>query len=381
MTVSVIQGVQVLLSEYAAIRPGDHCVITYTPDSREPAAWVAVGLKTRGITPKMVMMRPLVDEEFAERLKAVLPEPEQVAGRLVIFTLEKDTMSHFEPLKWVLERFGNEKCQILRVISASSEFFTEAMNLSPRELTGLNSSLLFQLNGQHSLHVSTEGGTDLRIEVDEQRFDWISNRGVWRPGGFTILPAGEIATFPVTVDGTLVADGAINCNIISRLDMRLAAAPLTVEIEGGKAVSFHSANPEIKELVGLCFARPHGMNIGELGFGTNSGISRFIPHNSHINERRCGLHLGFGQHNQPRSRVNYQTDIHLDLITNGAVVEVLGEDRTIDLNAVVPSDQPHPKSTRDEDIVEDCCGFGYGQLQSKCDLSQFAPPAPAAQRD
>ncbi|HEX9995341.1 MAG TPA: hypothetical protein VGB14_20640 [Acidimicrobiales bacterium] len=357
----IFRGVDRLLSAYAGLERRDAVVVVYSPDSRDAAAWLAAGVKARGVEPSLVAMRPLVDEAFEERLRGVLPAKDDLAGRLVIFTLEKESMSHFGPLTSVLEEYGDD-CQIVRIISASEEFFTEGLNLTPDELSQRNATLLSRLNGRKTIRIKSDGGTDLQVELDSSRYDWISNRGLHRGGHFTILPAGEIATYPAAIEGVLVADGAVNCNVISRLDMRLADTPLTVEVEGGRAVDFSCANPRIHELVGLCFTRPYGRNVGELGFGTNVGVRRFLPENSHLNERRPGVHVGFGQHNQPPSRVSYLEDIHLDLIADGARIEIDGEPGVLDLHDLAVTCAAHP-DVRDEDITGDCCGFGYRQLR------------------
>lgn len=357
----IFRGVDVLLSAYARLDEDDAVMVVYTIDSRDAAAAVAAGVKARGVEPRLVAMRPLVDDGFEDRLRAVLPAKGDIAGSLVVFTLEKETMSHFLPLTTVLEEYGDE-CKIIRIISASDEFFTEGMNLTPEDLSQRNATLLERLNGEKSIRIKSHGGTDLKVDLDSSRYDWISNRGVWRKGHFTILPAGEIATYPAAIDGVLVADGAVNANVISRLDMRLSDTPLTVHIEAGRAVDFSCENAKISELVGLCFTRPFGKNVGELGFGTNVGITQFVRENSHLNERRPGVHIGFGQHNQQPSRVSYHEDIHLDLIADGARIEVVGEPGVLDLQDLTVTCAAHP-DVRDEDITGDCCGFGYGQLR------------------
>ncbi|MEV5595300.1 hypothetical protein [Streptomyces sp. NPDC052496] len=355
-------GVDALLDRYVGISDRDHCVVTFSPDSREAAAWLVAGLKQRKLSTQIVGMRPLVDYEFAGRLNSAMPDAGSFTGRLVIFTLERDTMSHFSPLLEVLQRFGGDRCMVVRIISASREFFEKALNLGPDELSARNAALLTRLTEARSVRVRSRGGTDLRIHLDNDRFDWISNRGVWRPGGFTILPAGEIATYPARIDGRLVADGALNCNVITRIDTRLTAHPLTVDIEDGRATGFSGADDDVRELVELCFKQPHGTRVGELGFGTNSGIDQFIPANSHINERRVGVHIGFGQHNQDRAVVGYEEKVHLDLITDGAELFLDEESEPIDLGNLQLTGDEHPPLVRDEDITGDCCGYGYGQL-------------------
>ncbi|MEU1456924.1 hypothetical protein [Streptomyces avermitilis] len=355
-------GVDALLDRYAGLSDRDHCVVVFAPDSREAAAWLVAGLKQRKLSTQVIGMRPLVDYGFAARLKSAVPDPESFTGRLVIFTLERDTMSHFSPLLNVMQQFGSDRCMVVRIISASREFFEQALNLGPDELSARNAALLTRLTKARSIRVRSRGGTDLRIRLDAGRYDWISNRGVWRPGGFTILPAGEIATYPARIDGRLVADGALNCNVITRIDTRLAAHPLTVGITDGRATGFTGGDDDVRELVELCFKQPHGTRVGELGFGTNSGIDRFIPANSHINERRVGVHIGFGQHNQDRAVVGYEEKVHLDLITDGAELYIDDECEPVDLENLQLTGDEHPELVRDEDITGDCCGFGYGEL-------------------
>ncbi|WP_157440419.1 aminopeptidase [Actinokineospora inagensis] len=370
----VFEGVDALLDDFVVITDEDTVVVTYTPDSREPAAWVALGLKHRGFTAAIVPMLPLQDESFAGRLAEALPDRSAVQGRLVIITLERDTMSHFEVLQPILRDYGPDKTMILRIISASADFFTKALNVSPLELSALNATLLHRVNSAKRVRVTTSGGTDITVELDSEKYQWISNRGVWRPGGFTILPAGEIATYPVTVEGVLVADGAYNANIISDLNAKLADNPVRVEIEAGKARDLTCANPELQEMFRLCLDSPNGRNVGEFGLGTNHGINEYITTNSHINERRCGLHLGFGQHNQSFSRVAYAAYAHLDLICDGGLMWIDDDVDPIDLSHVEPIDVPHPVDALDEDITGDCCGMGYRQLRGLSEDPTCAVP-------
>jgi hypothetical protein len=80
---------------------------------------------------------------------------------------------------------------------------------------------------------------------------------------------------------------------------------------------------------------------------------------SHLNERFPGIHLGFGAPNQPEHLVPYDADIHLDVITRGAVVECASSGRRISLQDFVPEERVlHPALIRDMDVAEDCCARG-----------------------
>ena len=220
--------------------------------------------------------------------------------------------------------------------------------------------------GAKRLHIQTRGGTDLRVTIDTELHRWISNRGVWRPGSVVILPAGEVATFPASIEGVLVADFAFNLNAITDRDARLHDCPVTTWIERGRVVRYECRNLEISRFLDECFQTCCAHNVGELGFGTNFGVETSIPMNSHINERYPGVHLGFGQHNQDANTVDYFCHIHLDLIARGGLVWVDSEPVPLDLESIIPSSRPHPTRFRDEDVfspqfadleIDDCCGM------------------------
>ena len=123
---------------------------------------------------------------------------------------------------------------------------------------------------------------------------------------------------------------------------------------------------DAKRFLDQCFETHCAYNVGELGLGTNTMVKSPIFLNSHINERRPGVHLGFGQHNQDPGVVGYQCAIHLDLVADGGIIRFKDGSPEIDLEDVAPSMSAHPLSTRDEDVfspesydleIDDCCGI------------------------
>ncbi|AUX48509.1 hypothetical protein SOCE26_100470 [Sorangium cellulosum] len=358
-------GVDVLLDDYARVDPEDQVLVAYTPESREPAAWVAAALKMRGNNLATISMQPMRDETFAHRLAAALPRPGARSGKLVVITVERDTMSHTEIFREALSRYNRCQWLIARIINASEELFVHGMNVRSAELSALNTSLLRRLMGARELRVKTAGGSDFRVTLDSDKYRWISNRGAWTPGRFIVLPAGEVATYPVSVDGVLVADGAFNVNVFTKLDARLGQHPVRFRIKDSKVVDFECASRQVSELLRVCFARPFATSVGELGFGTNTGIAEFVSMNSHINERRPGVHIGFGQHNQSIYVVEHHCDIHMDMIASGGAVWVDDDPEPIDLQRVMPSSEAHPTLVLDEDIDGDCCGLWLDEEQAR----------------
>jgi len=369
-------GVQSLLDNYLKVQADDHVVVLYTSDSSDPAAWVSAALDLRGIRAKRVWMAPLRDEGFLERLKAALPPPAEVEGRLLVLGLERHSMSHTEALGSAISKYKNSR--VLRAISACSDLFSTALSVTPEELTARNVAILERLMNAKRLRITTESGSDVSITLDAKH-RWISNRGMARPGGVVILPAGEVATFPASVDGKFVADFAFNANVITTRDSRLHNHPVTLWIEDGRVVKYECADASMRRFLENCFYTHCAYNVGELGFGTNFAVTDAISMNSHINERRPGVHLGLGMHNQDPAVVGYQCSIHLDLIARGGLVWIDDDEVPLDMERIVPSSHSHPTTSRDEDVfspdledleVDDCCGI----LTNDGELKLFSEP-------
>jgi leucyl aminopeptidase (aminopeptidase T) len=355
------EGVQSLLDNYAKVRADDIVVVLYTSDSYESAAWVSAALELREIPVRRVWMAPLRDDGFLDRLTSALPSPAELRGRVVVLGFERDTMSHTRTLADALSRYHKRQRAVFRAISASPSLFSDALRVSPEELSARNTAVLERCMAAVRLRIKARGGTDLKVTLDNKRHRWISNRGAARAGGVVILPAGEVATFPASIDGIFVADFAFNVNAITDRDARLHDHPVTVWVQEGRAVKYECDDPLTSRFLDECFARQCAYNVGELGFGTNVAVRDGIAMNSHINERRPGIHLGFGQHNQELDVVGYQCSIHLDLITRGGMVWVDEDPVPLDLERIVPSTRPHPENLQDADVSspepDDCCGI------------------------
>ncbi len=185
---AVRQGVSNLLDDYVGVRRADEVFILYTADARDPAAWILAEFIGRGLEPRVIRMNASQDQTLEQRLREALPDPAKLRSRLVLLTVERDTMSHFLPLRRALAPYREQAWAMLRLINASAAFFRHALNVTPRMLSGLNGALLTRLMPAKSVHISSSSGTSLDVKLDSKRYRWLSNRGVWREGAFRVLP-------------------------------------------------------------------------------------------------------------------------------------------------------------------------------------------------
>src|SRR5262249_13403110 len=105
----------------------------------------------------------------------------------------------------------------------------------------------------------------------------------------------------------------------------------------------HCSDGNVQRYLDEFFAMQGSRGIEELGFGTNTAIKIATQRNSHINERKAGIHLGFG-------RPDDAAAIHLDLIASGGLVWVDDDPIAFDPDNIVPSVREHPPNLQVEDV-------------------------------
>jgi len=357
----VRRGVSLLLDEYVGIQRQDQLVILYGRDAREPTAWIAAELGSRGFTPALIDMNVISGSDvrgFTNRMAGLSLTPGRIAQRLVVLAVECDAVTPSAWIRKALAEFPRSKVDMFRIVMAGKDFFEQGVNASPAVLDRINAGLLNKLRSVPEFKIRTSSGSDLDVTLDPSRYRWISNRGISREGAFSFLPAGEVGTYPVEINGVLVADGAFNVTAYTKLDPRLADHPVTIEIENGTMVNYRCEDESVRTLIRRCVSFPNADRVGELGFGTNVGIGRFTPLNSHLNERYPGVHIGFGQHNQLPG-VLFDCDVHLDFIASDCTIEIEGE-RPIKSGQFKDLTGAHPAieaGVFDEDLDGDCCGL------------------------
>lgn len=244
----------------------------------------------------------------------------------VIAYFEKTESTHSKELLHYLKTHMGSHQQFFRVFDFSNELFSEAFRVPQAQLLELNEAIIAKGRCSSIVTVRSDLGTDLQIRLEE-KYGWINSCGLFRNSKPGVLPPSEVATYSNAVNGVIYADGAINTNFGFPIDPRLAEHPVRVEIENSQVVSVYCEHKIINHLLQKFFQIENAKRVGEVGFGTNIGLTQFVPFLSHINERFPSLHLGFGANNQGAPLVMWKCPMHLDLILD--CCEVFFDDELI----------------------------------------------------
>jgi len=341
-------GLSNLLNEYISITADDTAIVVFTAEVQEAATWVVGALRARGVAVEVVPTRPFKDEGLSERLKAVIPAVQNLAGTLYFFVMESQSLSHSKVHEQALSSLPRDRVRVVWLHNSSRELFELGLAVTPGYLEARNATLLSKLTGATRLNITSTGGTDLEVGLDG-RYKWGSNRGMAAAGERLVLPGGEINTYAAEINGTLVVDGAVHLNRIVRGKVGgLRETPILIDIVDGVAQSIECADPGLRGRMHEWLADDNAKRVGELGFGTNTGVDRFTDWNSRINERAPSVHIGLGQHDQAPKLVGYWADIHLDLIMADSQLHIEDEP-PFDLRDFANESVSHPESLSNAD--------------------------------
>lgn len=191
----------------------------------------------------------------------------------------------------VLTQHGIERRRHAHMLGVSDPILRQSLRADYRAVHELGERLVRVLESTYEIKVESPAGTDLRARRD-LGCRWYNQGGLQHEPGWTNLPAGEVVTTPLTVDGVFVCDGGVWLTDGGTID-RLEARKVTLRFEHGSLVDVEG--PEAARAAILADADGHaeGRRVGQIAFGTNVGV--LAPIGQHAQDVKLpGVHLVLG---------------------------------------------------------------------------------------
>ncbi|WP_204800866.1 hypothetical protein [Mycobacterium riyadhense] len=305
---SVIEGMDRLCTSYLELRPDDRVLMLYSNELQgDDDQSLLDTLRERiGAHSVGVWIKPA--DAFDEC---------DLADCDVLLLVSMVSSSHRAKILEYLELAGGQRrTRIFRLFNFSPQLFKLTLAVDRSSLDSLNNSVIGAARSTQDIHITNGAGTDLHVRPLADG-GWTNSSGYFCGRFPAILPPGEVNTYTPHVTGTVVADGAINSSFGFPGDPRLATSPITLEITESVVKKATCADPVVSYVLSNFFKVENADRVGEVGFGTNEGITEWVNFLSHINERHPGLHLGLGTPSQPQSKVGWGSPLHLDMILDG----------------------------------------------------------------
>lgn len=188
------------------------------------------------------------------------------------------------------------------------------MNVDYEKMLTIANNLIAGFDDAATVHITTEAGTDLQLDVTERIF--VHDLKATVEAGAN-LPCGEIYCAPVETgaNGILVVDGCYACH-------GKVPAPVFITVSNGRAVEVAGDDDQTVGIInGLMETDAGARTIAELGIGLNPG-ARLTERMLEAEKAHRTAHLAFGSNEGFPGGVNHSTT-HIDYLILKPSMEVI----------------------------------------------------------
>ncbi|HEX3645634.1 MAG TPA: aminopeptidase [Vicinamibacterales bacterium] len=309
------------------IQRGEQVALIADQASAQVAASIAAALDGVGAPYQSVLIENLVTRPMTAAPPAVLEALERADAGILCVQPEQGELGARMAIVSVVER---RAIRYAHMVGVTPQIMRQGMRADYRLVDELSQRLCERMPRARRLRVETAGGTSLTATFDPA-MTWVKTSGLINRRYWSNLPAGEVFTTPLSVDGVFVCDGTAGDYFGPKYgDLR--TSPLTLEITGGRLQSAHSDRKDLEqEFWRYCHTDEHSNRVGELAFGTNIALEEMIGVLLQ-DEKIPGVHLAFGDPYGSQTGAPWKSRTHIDVLTRGCDVwiddeQVIGNGR------------------------------------------------------
>jgi leucyl aminopeptidase (aminopeptidase T) len=212
-------------------------------------------------------------------------------------------------------------CRHAQMAGVTRQMMETGMAADYHEVASLAKRLHEIVGGASEIAVTGDMGTDLVARFTPAH-RWIGGNAIYRePGQWGNLPAGEVATSPLTVDG-IFATRVIG-EQFSRYGM--LDEPAVFRIADGRLVDVSAPSPADlrEELLAYLDTEPCSRRVGEFAIGCNTALDRLIGELLQ-DEKFPGVHIAFGDPYPRETGADWSCVTHVDIVAEGCTITVDG---------------------------------------------------------
>ena len=161
--------------------------------------------------------------------------------------------------------------------------------------------------------LSTPNGTNIKATFSK-KLRWVPDTGLlWHKGMWGNLPAGEVFTCPLAIEGTMVVDGTLG-DFFNEKYGDLKDTPISIPIANSRATveEITCDNEELLVEFKKYLSNDKNSNrVGEFACGTNIALNDLIS-NLLQDEKFPGVHIAFGNPYPQETGADWQSSGHVD---------------------------------------------------------------------
>lgn len=291
------------------IQPSEKVTVITDEASLEIAASLVQELETLGVD-----YNPFILEELAPRPLADMPQPvldDLETSQVSIFAVyaQANELRTRMQMTEVVNRRGIRHAHMVNI---EKPIMLDGMRADYNAVDALSVKVYDIVTRAKTIRARTPAGTDITAQLTPE-YNWLKTSGIISPKKWGNLPGGEVFTTPLEVNGTFVIDGVVGDYLCAKYGS-LQAAPLTIEVEGNRLKSAHSANKELEaEFWNYTHTDENSDRVGEFAIGTNIGLHGVIG-NILQDEKVPGIHIAFGNPYGAHTGAQWDSTTHIDVV-------------------------------------------------------------------
>lgn len=307
MAEELLEAAAAVVRAHLGVQPGERVVVV-TDEARRDIGMALFGAAQESGAEAMFI-------EMIERPNHGAEPPGAVAAAMlegdVILLPTSKSLSHTAARKAA----SDTGARIASMPLITEDMMIRALRADPARLKRLGAAYAQALTEGETARLTAPGGTDCMFELAGR--EAISDDGdLTAAGAFGNLPAGEAFIAPVEgkTEGVIVFDGSLSPD-------GAVAAPVTVEVSGGRAVDVTGGPVPLFASLPEDYG-PDAWEVAELGIGTND---RAIVTGNILEDEKVAstVHVAFGN-NATIGGVT-QVASHHDGVILDATLEIDGE--------------------------------------------------------
>ncbi len=293
-----------------AVQPGEITTLITDRHTSPVAASLLRELNEVGAASHVVVLENVARRPMPRMPFEVLQYVADSTVTIGCFQPQENEIGSRRDLIDLVERQG---IRYAHMVWISDEIMRQGMRADYHEVDALSDRVLTHLRPARTVTVRSAAGTDIRARFEDS-IQWVKTSGLINREYWSNLPAGEVFTTPVTVDGVFVVDGTVGDYLCPKYG-DLSTHPLTLEIQDGRLHDAHCANKDLlRDFMDYCHEERNGDRIGEFALGTNIAVTSMIG-NLLQDEKVPGVHIAFGNPYGSQTGARWTCGSHIDAIT------------------------------------------------------------------
>jgi leucyl aminopeptidase (aminopeptidase T) len=213
------------------------------------------------------------------------------------------------------------RCRHAQMAGITRQMMETGMAADYVEVAKLAARLHEIVRPASEISVTGDMGTDLVAKFTAAH-RWIGGNAIYRePGQWGNLPAGEVATSPLTVAGVIAT------RVIGEQFGRygMLDEPARFTIRDGLVVGVDAPSPAglQDELLAYLGAAPCSRRVGEFAIGCNTALDQLIGELLQ-DEKFPGVHIAFGDPYPRETGADWSCPTHVDVVASGCTITVDG---------------------------------------------------------